>query len=270
MSDRPQFFCKYRAWKGAVERDRTTGECVERNRTKELLLKAEFYCQPPRFFDDPHDGLQGARPTGGPRDIDRFILNNLRGVPEIMRKHGLSSLTQLGSVKDSEDVAALARLARKNSRRKTRVLSLSADHANELMWSFYADNHKGICLCFDPAHPFFASARSVEYVDDPKTIPECNDDHPISDPLIYCKGRAWEWQHEWRIVWADEEPKLIAFPRDSLKAVVVGDWFLQPWFDDLTQTLIQGGYRVPIYQMERLPDSFAFQTVPLGEIGPKT
>jgi hypothetical protein len=107
-------------------------------------------------------------------------------------------------------------------------------------------------------------------VDDPKTIPGCNDGPPTNDPLIYCKGRAWQWQKESRVVWADEEPKLVPFPRDSLKAVVVGDWFLQPWFDDLTQTLIQGGYRVPIYQMERLPDSFAFQTVPLGEIGPKT
>lgn len=201
--------------------------------------------------------------------MDRFILNNLRGVPEIMRKHGLSSLTQLGNVKDAEDVPVLARLARKNSRRKTRVLSLSADFANELMWSFYADNHRGICLCFDPTHPFFVSARSVEYVDDPTAILECDDGPPASDPLLYCKGRAWKWQQEWRIVWADEEPKSVPFPRDSLKAVVVGDWFLQPWFDDLTQTLIQGGYRVPIYQMERLPDSFAFQIVSLGEIGPK-
>ena len=266
MSERPQLFCKYRTWKASVERNRQTGVYFERNRTKELLQNAEFFCQPPRFFDDPHDGLQGARPTGGPRDIDRFIFNNLQGVPEIMRKHGLSSLTQLASVKDAEDVAALARLARKNSRRKTRVLSLSADHGNELMWSFYADNHKGICLCFDSAHPFFANAQPVDYVDAPSRIPECRDDHLASDPLLFCKGRAWEWQKEWRIVWADEEPKLVPFPRDSLKAVIVGDWFLQPWLDDLIQTLIKGGYRVPIYQMECQPDSFAFQTIPLGEI----
>lgn len=269
MTGRPTLFCKYRGWKAALERDRTTGECVERNRTKDMLLKAEFYCQPPRFFDDPHDALQGARPTGGPRDLDQFLLHNLTGIPEIMRKHNLTSVTQLGTIQGSEGAAVLRRLARKKSRRRTRVLSLAANPMNELMWSFYADNHKGVCLCFDAQHPFFASARPVQYVDDPTNIPERSSDEPMDGPLLFCKGRVWEWQQEWRIVWAGEEPRLIPFPRESLKAVVVGEWFLHTGFSELTQALIEGGYRVRILQMERLPDSFAYQLVRLREIGPK-
>ena len=71
-------------------------------------------------------------------------------------------------------------------------------------------------------------------------------------------------------MWAEEEPKLVRFPREALKAVVIGDWFPNSSFDDLTQTLIKGGYCVKIFQVERLPDSFEFQIVPPGVVGPKT
>lgn len=238
MSKRPRFFCKFRNWRVTAEKDAKTGAYVEHHRTKDMLAAAQFYCQPPRFFDDPHDGLQGARATGSHRDIDRFIMHNLDGVPEIMRKHKLSSITQLSQVKDEADQRVMRRLARKRSRRETRVLSLSGQPGGELMWSFYGDNHRGICLCFDPTHPFFVDTRRVEYVSDPNQIPEPADDVPINDPLLYAKGAAWAWQEEWRIVWPGEEPRCVPFPRESLKAVVLGEWFQQAGFDDLIQTFV--------------------------------
>ena len=137
------------------------------------------------------------------------------------------------------------------------------------MWSFYADNHRGICLCFDPQHPFFAKARRVNYVDDPNKIPEPTDDIAANDPLLYTKGDSWKWQHEWRIVLPGENPRCISFPRESLKAVVLGEWFQQAGFDDLIQTLVNGRYQTAICQMERLPGSFDYQIVPLGQIEPE-
>ena len=236
MSARPNLFCKFRNWRVTAEKDSKTGTYIERHRTKDMLATGQFYCQPPRFFDDPHDGLQGARATGSHRDIDRFLMHNLDGVPEIMRKHKLSSITQLSQVKDAEDQKALGRLARKHSRRETRVLSLSAEPGNELMWSFYGDNHRGICLCFDSQHAYFNNARSVQYVDDPNKIAEPTDDIPVNDPLLYTKAESWAWQ------------------------------FQQAGFDDLIKTLVQGGYQAAIFQMERLPRSFDYQAVPLGQI----
>jgi hypothetical protein len=269
VSSRPRFFCKFRNWRVTAEKDAKTGTYVEHHRTKAMLSAAEFYCQPPRFFDDPHDSLQGARATGSHRDIDRFLMHNLDGVPEIMRKHKLSSITQLSQIKDEVDQVVMRRLARKHSRRETRVLSLSGQPGEELMWSFYGENHRGICLCFDPEHPFFARARPVEYVDDPDKTAEPTDDIPSNDPLLYTKGTVWAWQDEWRIVWPGEGPRCISFPRESLKAVVLGEWFQQAGFDDLIQTLVQGGYQAAICQMERLPGSFDYQIVPLGQIEPK-
>jgi len=265
--ERPRLFCKFRPWRTTIEKDKKGGGYVERNRTRDKLVKAEFYCQPPRFFDDPHDGLQGARATGSHRDIDRFLMHNLWEVPEMMRKHGITSLTKIGKIKDPEDRAKLKRLGRKHARREMRVLSLSGVPGCELMWAFYGANHQGIGLCFDSEHPFFAQARPVRYVGDPKEIQDPTDDDPTNDPLLFTKGDAWTWQREWRIVWAGEEPKLITFPRESLGVVVLGEWFQQAGYDELGETLKTGGYRVQIVQMERLPDSFDYQVVPIEQIG---
>jgi hypothetical protein len=85
---RPRFFCRFRNWKVAAEKDSKTDMCVEHHRTKEMLAAAQVYCQPPRYFDDPRDALQCARATGSHRDIDRFVVRNLDGVPEMERLPG--------------------------------------------------------------------------------------------------------------------------------------------------------------------------------------
>ena len=43
---------------------------------------------------------------------------------------------------------------------KTGIVSFSETKDNLLMWSHYADQHKGIVLCFDTSHPFFAKDPS--------------------------------------------------------------------------------------------------------------
>ena len=274
MKERPKLLCKFRPWKMTCEKDGRTGQYVEHNRTKELLCSAQFYCQPPRFFDDPHDGLQGARATGSPHDFDRFILHNIGiDVLRVMHDNKFGSLTQLDQATKPADLSAIKRAGQKHTRRLTRVLSLSAAPTSELMWSFYGDNHKGICLCFDSQHPFFANAREVQYADGPGDIPESTDDDSTNDPLLYCKGRAWIWQQEWRLAWTGEDPKLISFPREALRAVMLGEWFHESGFDDLIETLKQGGFGchspLRILQMERVPDSFDYQVIHRGEIGPK-
>jgi len=266
MNARPNLFCKFRDWKTTVEKDSATGTYVERHRAKDMLTTAQFYCQPPRFFDDPHDCLQGARATGGHRDMDRFLMHNLAGLPEIMRKNKLGSITQLSEVKDEADQKVIGLLARKHRRRETRVLSFSAEPGNELLWSFYGDNHQGICLCFDSQHVFFSNARKVLYIDDPNKITEPIDNIPANDPLLYAKANSWAWQKEWRIVFQGEAPKSVGFPREALKAVILGECFQHAGFDDLIKTLTQGCYQVDILQMERVSGSFAYQVVPLGQI----
>ncbi len=241
------------------------------NRTRELLEKAEFYCSSPRNFDDPHDNQLGAFATGDNYCIDDWLLHDMAGVPYLMQKYNLSSLTEISeqTVTDPEDRKIITAAALRRRRRHTRVLCLAGTWHIDLMWSFYADEHRGICLVFDANHDFFKAARPVLYTHSPVDVQHFSDSGEEGDRLAFCKPLAWQFQKEWRIVWPGDKPSEVSFPRESLKAVILGYRFLEPLFKDLERTLVNGGYNVDIHRVKRLPNSYDLALVPGGHIGPK-
>ena len=69
-----------------------------------------------------------------------------------------------------------------------------------LMWSHYADNHRGICLEFALDSPVFGSAKEVQYLSSyPKWAP-----HSLmtdtSPHVLLTKSDAWAYEHEYRII----------------------------------------------------------------------
>jgi len=259
VSGRPKQLFRFRTWLKA-----------ERNYTRELLEEGEFYCSGPREFDDPHDSQLGAHATGSHLDIDRWILHDMQAIPVLMRKYKLSSLTQLDeqTVTDPEDRKILAGIARRNARRHTRVICLSGDWGNELMWAFYADNHRGVCLCFNAEHEFFQRAKPVLYTHSPVDVEHIVDSQAEVDHMVYCKSLAWQFQKEWRIVLPDDEPKKVQFPKESLSAVILGYRFPEPQFGGLKQVLISGGYAVDVLRAERIPKTYELELIKVGRIGP--
>jgi hypothetical protein len=188
----------------------------------------------------------------------------MAGIPDLIRKYKLSGPTQLSeqTVTDPDDRRILAVIARRKARRHTRVLCLSGDWANELMWAFYADNHCGLCLCFNTEHEFFQNAKPVLYTHSPVDVEHLVDSQAQVDHVAYCKSLAWQFQKEWRIVLPGDEPKKVEFPR-----VILGHRFPESYFDGLKQVLIKGGYCVDILRAERIPNSYEFGLIKLGQIG---
>lgn len=91
---------------------------------------------------------------------------------------------------------------------KTSVFSLSATNKSILMWSNYADYHKGFCIGFKITSPFDRNAiRKVKYkVKRPLglAIQALVDPHnmiaPFVDNLIYTKYSAWTYEKEYRMI----------------------------------------------------------------------
>jgi len=53
-----------------------------------------------------------------------------------------------------------------------RLYCLTPDPCSTLMWSHYADNHRGICLEFDTTNPLFSDALEVAYRSEyPRWVP---------------------------------------------------------------------------------------------------
>lgn len=98
-----------------------------------------------------------------------------------------------------------------------------------LMWSHYANGHRGICLEFDTSCDLFDRVFKVTYSHDyPKLNPielilnnrNLEFDNYALQPLL-TKYKCWEYEKEWR-AFHQESRKLYTYPVDALKAVYFG------------------------------------------------
>lgn len=94
-----------------------------------------------------------------------------------------------------------------------------------LMWSHYADSHKGFCLEFSSEFPPFCNQlHRVAYENAMPTIsPSEREFGDVADMrrFLLIKARVWSYEREWRIV-SDSSRTTIEYPRKSLKRILVG------------------------------------------------
>src|SRR5262249_3461497 len=100
-------------------------------------------------------------------------------------------------------------------RNKIGLCCLTEQCNNILMWSHYADNHKGYCVEFEATdHTLvFGRAQRVSYSD---VYPEINFYNTPGDEKVrltfLTKFTDWQYEREWRILNHDEGPGLQHYP----------------------------------------------------------
>lgn len=120
------------------------------------------------------------------------------------------------------------------------VLSLTEKKDNLLMWSHYADSHRGFCIRFDSTHSFFNRKRSekdefyhlrkVKYLQErpSKTMNEMD-----GIDMFLLKSDIWKYEQEWRIcsvlsdantILESQMPPvcLFNFPSEIVKEIIIG------------------------------------------------
>jgi DUF2971 family protein len=141
--------------------------------------------------------------------------NQLRTDDEMMRKRMAESSTILAT-----ELSTL------------RIYCLTPFADNTLMWSHYANDHKGICLEFANNNFFIRHARAVRYEKNyPVWTPQSygpGKDANILD-LILTKAMDWCYEREWRIIASAREgpTKLhnhdfVSLPLGALSAIIIG------------------------------------------------
>jgi hypothetical protein len=98
---------------------------------------------------------------------------------------------------------------------------------NILMWSHYADGHKGICLEFDTSSSLFGKAKKVDYF---PNLPSINpikllfgSDNEIVEEIkktLFTKYKCWDYEKEWRLY--HKEPNKEYGYGTALKSVYFG------------------------------------------------
>ena len=120
------------------------------------------------------------------------------------------------------------------------ILSLSEIRDGMLLWTHYADEHRGYAIGFDDAHPFFNRPRAPQ--DDFFQTRKVNYTRPSSfanlmelaeNNLLFAKAPDWEYEAERRMLMPTsmvtrsiqregETIHLVSFPPDCVEQVVLG------------------------------------------------
>ena len=103
------------------------------------------------------------------------------------------------------------------------VLCLSEVHDDILMWAHYAESHRGVCLVFNPAEPFFAAAQPVHYREErPHVNPLVHTHEQMLDAALFTKSNHWSYEREWRILQYKKGAGVYTVPAKALMQVVLG------------------------------------------------
>lgn len=154
------------------------------------------------------------------------------------------------------------------------VLSLSEDPAHILMWSHYADDHKGLCLQFK-AYPGtsplgssnLASARVVKYsVDHPDISLYDPDERKWSESLLFTKAHPWKYEREWRVM-DPEGPGVKPYPEELLTGIILGCRMEDKEKADVIEWAKERSKPINIYVAEQRRRSFQLDIGPLQQEG---
>lgn len=115
---------------------------------------------------------------------------------KIAEYHNCNDPFELGCFVGSRKARLALRVSKDDIRKKWGFVSFSSDWRNTVLWSHYAEKHKGICLGFDLKRDEFA--QKVLY---PKVRPRFPDipDEKTMATLLLCKAPGWAYEKEWRL-----------------------------------------------------------------------
>lgn len=146
---------------------------------------------------------------------------------------------------------------------KVGVCCFSKNKENLLMWSHYADSHRGICLEFDDKLEPFSKNFEVIYKSD---IPNLNSDLLFNEndqlesfrKLLSYKSEDWKHEEELRVL-HQEKNKIFRYPQYALKAIYFGIR-TNPTDKEMICSLVKSQTpEVRFFQMERLKSQFAIK-----------
>lgn len=109
--------------------------------------------------------------------------------------------------------------------RKIGLYCLSEVNDSILMWSHYAEDHRGYCLEFEATDhtPFFGTAQQVQYSIDFPVVDCFNTSNEEQVNLIFLmKFSGWAYEKEWRIINHETGPGIHEYPPELLRSVIFG------------------------------------------------
>lgn len=191
------------------------------------LTTRYFYFSPITDFNDPFEGKFIDDEQYCKNDLRNYLKNTCNASEEYLK-----SLENIFRNDENWEKTFKDRLIQEKEsvEKDFGILCLSETEKNILMWSHYANSHKGIVIGIDSkilwrnmTSPESAGfLEPVQYKKDYPKVKFFKNQEDVVDKWFFTKYEDWKYEKEWRAVY---KPGLIQFPKEIIKSVYFGAKF---------------------------------------------
>ncbi len=196
--------------------------------TLKIFSSQEAYFSQPDSFNDPFEFKPKVSFDSSKKNHNKFINNSLERMTELnryQRKRFTAEISHNKSLnlRKIENAEKLSNMITE-AVGKCGVYCLSSDPLNILMWSHYADCHKGICIGFDggDTNSFFGRAQQVIYSINYPVVNIIKELPKNSENIFITKSDLWAYEKEWRIIDHDHGSGIYCFEKNAIKKLIFG------------------------------------------------
>jgi hypothetical protein len=188
----------------------------------DILEKKRLFLKSPKDFNDPFDCNAFSLRIGSAKFYRRGLLSDLKKTE--ISKNQKKRIRQVLENKLYEEDAfwPAVRFGMQSEIEKAGVFSFAERFDNFLLWSHYADKHKGICFEFEFKYMPIDLSK-ITKVNYKKQMPiiqysQQKNYHSIFDT----KSNIWKYEKEWRAVVNGKARTHVQFGNRTLNAVICG------------------------------------------------
>lgn len=222
LDDIPAHFYKYRSLSSE-----------QSEFTRKIFIGNELYWASPLTFNDPFDCAPVHVLSGSRLKRELAIRRIFQDQMPHLTKPQIKSRAAEAMRRPPQDIEKTMTEGQTALMRHTGVCSLSTVPDNILMWSHYADAHRGICLRFTPqakrlpkvddSDIHFELAYPVKYSEfRPEIDILWKDREGLLDKMLLTKADFWSYEQEWRMISWNAGPGAYKFPSECLDAIIFG------------------------------------------------
>lgn len=144
---------------------------------------------------------------------------------------------------------------------KVGILSLTEKRDDLLMWSHYANGHRGLCLEFAVSihEPFFGRAQPVVYSGERSIFDPREPETKQVGNVVLTRLEHWAYELEWRIINHQNGEGQYKFPAETITGVIFGCWTSDKDKTKVQRWTHEGGLKLAIYQAKQKRRDFGLE-----------
>ncbi len=234
---------------------------INKQRAERIFTHSELYFPTPLQFNDPFDcginlSFEGTREEWCSY-VDRIFSEQATGLSpakRLMLRRRLKRARPIDGLSEQYIAEMMVKLG---------IFSLSETPVDILMWSHYADSHRGICIGFysGPKDQFFRIFQAVQYQEDYPTTRVYDDVMQRMEAMLLTKSNHWGYEREYRIIDHEHGPGKKHFPSELLACVILGSKIKEPDRSDVIKWAKAHSAQPRILQAKKAERQFALDLI---------